>query len=183
MSNNIFEVWKQLGEKVPFAVRRDTWSNEFYTIVDYVEIKNWPYGIAQGYPTHSGNPTNHYDYDKKWRQNREIPCAGCYQWTHVPEAIIRTHSIKENKPISTVAGGLSNQLVLTENSIIPFGKYKGQSISEIFFMNPSYLKWAIENVQSFVLDIEAFTKLQNSDGGETLDESTAKINEIKFRQL
>jgi hypothetical protein len=90
MSQNIFQIWRELGEIAPFAVRRDNWSHQYYTVVENVEIKNWPYGIARGYATRNGYPSNHYDYDKKWRANREIPCAGCYQWTHVPDATLKT---------------------------------------------------------------------------------------------
>lgn len=97
MSNNIFEIWKELGEKVPFAVRRDNWTDEFYTIIESVEIKKWPYGTAKGYPTVNGYPSNHYDYHKKWRENREIPSAGCYQWTYVPDAILDKNDLPEKK--------------------------------------------------------------------------------------
>jgi len=80
---NIFEIWKENGEKIPFAVRRNNWTENFYTVVTKVEIKKWPYGKAYGYSTINGKFTNHYSYDNGWRKEGTIPCAGCYQWTFV----------------------------------------------------------------------------------------------------
>ena len=83
MSKNIFEIWKDNGEKLPFAVRRDNWSSEYASIVEEIEIRKWPYGIARGYATRNGKRSNHYSYSAEWRKDRQIPCAGCYQWTLV----------------------------------------------------------------------------------------------------
>jgi hypothetical protein len=64
---NIFEIWKDNEEKVPFTVRRQNWSDQYYTIVTKIEITKWPYGNAYGYPTINGNYSNHYMYDKNSR--------------------------------------------------------------------------------------------------------------------
>lgn len=80
---NIFEIWKENGEKTPFAVRRENWANQYYTIVTGVVIKKWPYGDAYGYTTINGTFSKHYEYDKRWRDSGIIPCCGCYQWTLV----------------------------------------------------------------------------------------------------
>lgn len=80
---NIFEIWKDNGERTPFAVRRWNWTSEYYTIVIGVIVKKWPYGDAYGYPTVNGTYSNHYEYDTRWKNGRIIPCCGCYQWTLV----------------------------------------------------------------------------------------------------
>jgi hypothetical protein len=80
---NIFEIWEENGEKTSFAVRRRNWATQYYTIVVEVVINKWPYGDAFGYTTVNGTYSNHYDYDKRWRESRIIPCCGCYQWTLV----------------------------------------------------------------------------------------------------
>ena len=80
---NIFQIWKENGEKIPFAVRRRNWSNRYYTVVMAINIKKWPYGDAFGYSTKNGVYSNHYEYDNAWKKNGIIPCAGCYQWTIV----------------------------------------------------------------------------------------------------
>jgi hypothetical protein len=80
---NIFEIWKDGGEKLPFAVRREKWDEQFFTVVTGIQIRKWPYGNAYGYPTLNGDYSNHYEYDSQWKNHRIIPCAGCYQWTLV----------------------------------------------------------------------------------------------------
>jgi len=46
---NIFELWKENGEKLPFRIRRDNWlMPDVFILVEKVEIKKWPYGIAHG---------------------------------------------------------------------------------------------------------------------------------------
>ena len=83
MSKNIFEIWDENGRKLPFAVRRDNWGPEYCAVVEEIEIKKWPYGIARGYSTRNGYRNNHFSYDSKWRKDRQIPNAGSYQWTLV----------------------------------------------------------------------------------------------------
>jgi len=85
---NIFQIWKMIGEKVPFAVRNYRWSDNYYTVVEKIEIGKWPYGKAYGYPTINGQYSDHYERYKRWRQTKQIPLDGCYQWTLVENAII-----------------------------------------------------------------------------------------------
>lgn len=35
---------------------------------------------------------------------------------------------------------------------LSFGKYKGKTVEEVLEEDPHYLKWAMENVASFVVD-------------------------------
>ena len=85
MSKNIFQIWDEIGRITPFAVRRDNWSEKFYTIVERVEIKKFPYGNAYGFSTVNGIYSNHYEYDGTWRRKKIIPCCGCYQWSLVED--------------------------------------------------------------------------------------------------
>lgn len=47
---NIFLLWRENGEILPFKVAKRSWSAEagHYLIVERVEIKKWPYGDAWG---------------------------------------------------------------------------------------------------------------------------------------
>ncbi|RVT93743.1 hypothetical protein [Sphingomonas crocodyli] len=45
--------------------------------------------------------------------------------------------------------------VLGWNDPMPFGKYKGLSVRAIASFNPSYLAWAVKNLDSFDLTPEA----------------------------
>lgn len=78
---NIFQIWKeQVGEKTPFAVRRANWSEQYYTVVERIEIGKFPYGKAYGFPVSNGRYSNHYQYDAQWRRTSSIPSAGSYKW-------------------------------------------------------------------------------------------------------
>lgn len=49
---------------------------------------------------------------------------------------------------------MKNEIVFYKNDIMPFGKYEGQKILDIYYNNPSYLIWANENVKWFKLGFE-----------------------------
>lgn len=40
----------------------------------------------------------------------------------------------------------------TFEDVLTFGKYKGQTIGEVFDENPQWLEWAMENVEGFDFD-------------------------------
>ena len=48
--DNIFQIWALNGEKLPFRVRKETWSMKVsqYYLVERIEIGKWPYGKAWG---------------------------------------------------------------------------------------------------------------------------------------
>ena len=82
-NKNIFQIWDDNGRKLPFAVRRFNWGPEYCAVVEEIEIRKWPYGIARGYSMKNGVPNNHFAYDNNWRKDHQIPNAGSYQWTLV----------------------------------------------------------------------------------------------------
>jgi hypothetical protein len=49
--------------------------------------------------------------------------------------------------------------MLTPQSHIKFGKHKGEKLSDIYRYSPTYLEWAILNVDGFVLDLDKFKEL------------------------
>lgn len=78
---NIFDLWKELGERVPFSVRRNTWSRfRRLTIVRVSDVKQ----------THTGLYGKAWTLDEwyGWVRKRDlsctgeklVSCAGCYQW-------------------------------------------------------------------------------------------------------
>jgi hypothetical protein len=56
-SKNIFQIWKENEEALPFKAKRSHWSGdvEQYYIVESIEIKKWPYGDAFGRYFRNGN--------------------------------------------------------------------------------------------------------------------------------
>lgn len=49
----------------------------------------------------------------------------------------------------------------TPTDILDFGKNKGIKLSEVFKFQPSYIEWAIINIEHFRIDMKLFRKLPN----------------------
>jgi hypothetical protein len=69
---NIFQIWKENGEKLPFKVIRNSWNESagHFLIVEKVIVKKWPYGDAYG----------QYFYHRKPGEKGKIDSAGTYAW-------------------------------------------------------------------------------------------------------
>lgn len=155
MSENIFEIWDRIGRKTPFAVRRENWSKGYYTVVEKIECEKMPYGKAFGYPTDNGFYSNHYEYDKKWRNEKLIPCCGCYQWILEEEADLVKYKTGLKATETNIKGAK------TIKSLFYFGKYKGYDIDYVFTQNPDYIEWSINNIKDFFLSQETIEYLNN----------------------
>lgn len=175
MSLNIFQIWDSLGRITPFAVRRDNWTKEFYTIVERVECEKLPYGKAFGFSVAHGRYSNHYDYEKKWRETGLIPCCGCYQWTLVSDADL---SIRRPSPATTKK---REDRIKTGASTLRFGKYQGRTVDEIFHLQPSYLAWLIENVPPFMIALPTVEEYEAT--GFRFPEAAKALNEKKIGSI
>jgi hypothetical protein len=69
---NIFQLWRDAGERVPFRVVRNSWSatRSHVLIVERVELDKWPYGKAWGTFYYEGSPP----------EGGRIGVAGTYAW-------------------------------------------------------------------------------------------------------
>lgn len=69
---NIFQIWALGGERLPFKVRKETWSQkvEQFYLVEEVTIGRWPYGAAWG----------RYCRDGALGDREKIKSAGTYTW-------------------------------------------------------------------------------------------------------
>jgi hypothetical protein len=72
---NVFQLWKENGEKLPFKVIRWTWSSDSAFLVERIAIRKWPYGMAWGRFIRNGLTDT---------EAEELSCAGSYQWKIVP---------------------------------------------------------------------------------------------------
>src|SRR4051812_199992 len=56
---NIFQLWRENGERFPFVVARNSWdvAGGSYLVVEHLEIKKWPYGSAWGRYDYHGKPS------------------------------------------------------------------------------------------------------------------------------
>jgi hypothetical protein len=70
---NIFQIWRENGEKLPFKARIDSWSESLghFALIEKIEIGKWPYGEAHGQYFFHGVPG----------EKSEIRNAGTYRWT------------------------------------------------------------------------------------------------------
>ncbi len=173
MSTNIFQVWDSAGRTVPFAVRRDNWSSDFYTIVERVECEKLPYGKAFGFSVSNGVYSDHYEYNAKWRRTGLIPCCGCYQWTLASGADL------------TIArpSDFDDKRLLRSSSILYFGRYRGRSIGEVLDIEPSYLIWAIANVDKFILSPSTMTEFERRSKSFRFAAEVKSINAKKMESL
>lgn len=71
-NKNIFEIWKENGEKLPFKAIRNSWNENkgHFVLIEKIEIKKWPYGKAYG----------QYFYNGQAGKIGIIDCAGTYAW-------------------------------------------------------------------------------------------------------
>ena len=150
---NVFEIWEANGRKVPFAVRRWNWTNQYATVIEHVECEKMPYGKAFGYPTTYGQPSSHYESYPKWRATREVPNAGSYQWELVQMTIPQSSEIAQ--PLLPASG-----VIFTMYSVFGFGKFRGRMVREVLETNPGYISWASQNVKHFEIDAEVSGQLQ-----------------------
>ncbi len=79
---NVFEIWNDNNEQLPFFVRRHSWGKNSKFLVTEIEIKEEYYkktgklyGVAKGFFYRRG--------DKEGFQG--LNCAGCYQWDKVSD--------------------------------------------------------------------------------------------------
>ena len=163
---NIFEIWKESGEKTPFAVRRENWANKYYTVVVGIKIKKWPYGDAYGYSTAGGVFSNHYEYDKKWRESGIIPCCGCYQWTLVENPRILEEDLqhfkiqffsKKKKSVAKISEDtykITFDLLQKNCSIEQIAKERGVTVGTIY----SHIGQLIS--KKFPIDLNKFVPLE-----------------------
>lgn len=187
-SKNIFQIWKENGEKTPFAVRRDNWSEKYYTVVEKIIIRKFPYGKAYGCPVKNGITTDHYKYSKEWCDNKEIPCAGCYQWTRVNLELPRGKNdkppnniiTKSTQPIKNIRNRSINEL----QSILKFGKHKGKTIEQVLKFESSYVEWCIKTIKDFCVNPEGLSQyIKENTQEKVLLEDIFQLNKNKADEI
>ena len=71
-NKNVFQLWKEGGEKLPFKVIRWTWNPATSAfLVERIEVGKWPYGKAWGRFIRDGVPE---------ATPQQLSGAGSYQW-------------------------------------------------------------------------------------------------------
>lgn len=172
---NLFQIWEALGRKTPFAAIREHWKPGFYVVVERIECEKMPYGDAFGVAAFNGRYSDRLEYDSKWEKTGLIPCCGCYQWTHLPDA-----DLSISKPLYT-GRPVTDERIKTRSSTLRFGKFNGRTVGDIFEQQPTYLSWLIENVAPFVLDRSTIAAFE--EGPFKFPAEVKALNERKLATL
>ena len=90
MIDNIFSLFRENNQQVPFVVHRHNWSTDYGLVVTSVTLnKRGPYGTAVGFGLPPLNGQAYNDYWGTPDAPKQVNCAGCGQWRladEIPEA-------------------------------------------------------------------------------------------------
>ena len=149
--DNVFNIYFNIGKRVPFQVKRSPiglkgsldidyrYSQEDRTfMVEKVVMKNNKYGTAYGYLMMDGVRDDNNWYMDNYEKGT-VPCAGCGEWVLID---IPGVDIDEVFPMHG------------PDYVFPFGKYKGQTMLDVFRKDPGYLKWLSQD-KWFRIDFKA----------------------------
>ena len=152
--DNIFNIYYNIGKRLPFQVKRCevglqrsiNWGNRLSTkgrtfMVEKIEPKG-KYGKAYGYSLEDNKLSEEYlrFYYPNYKAGEivEIPCAGCGEWVLID---VPNVDINEIFPLHL------------PEEIMPFGKFKGKSLQEIYEAEPQYIFWLLDQDPYYIVDI------------------------------
>lgn len=152
--DNIFNIYYNIGKRLPFQVKRSevglqrsiNWENRLSTkgrtfMVEKIEPKG-KYGKAYGYSLEDNKLSEEYltFYYPNYKAGEivEIPCAGCGEWV-----LIDVPNVDMNEIFP----------VHLPEEIMPFGKFKGKSLQEIYEADPQYIFWLLDQDPYYRVDI------------------------------
>lgn len=172
--DNIIQIYYNIGKRLPFQVKRSPsglkgshdidyrYSQEGRTfMVERVEIHNKVYGKAYGYCMIDGVRDDDNEYMKGYEKG-EIPCAGCGEWVLID---IPGVDMNEVFPLHE------------PDYVLPFGKYKGITLGDIYKKDPKYVFWLAESDKYFRINFAALAgiDLQDADANQHIE---AEINRV-----
>lgn len=167
--DNIFNIYYNIGKRTPFQVKRSRTADEDFRynqkgrtfMVERVE-SHGRYGKAYGYCMIDGVRNDEYMKQCYPDKGDEIPCSGCGEWTLVD-----------------VPGVDMNEIfpVHTKDELMQFGKYKGQTIADIYEKDPKYLFWLVDNDPYYKIDFPTLMGV-NPNEKDTSEQFNKKVNEI-----
>lgn len=175
--DNIFNIYYNIGKRLPFQVKRcdrgyysQNWETRTSTdgrtfIVEKIEPRG-KYGKAYGYALVDNIPNDEYlkIYYPEYKVGEivEIPCCGCGGWVLVDVPGVDMETIFPKR---------------TSDFKIEFGKYKGQTIGDIYRTDPQYIYWLMEQDHYFKIDFYSLLNISpNSLDAQPLIE--AEINRV-----
>ena len=125
-SDNIFDLWREIGKVTPFIVKRNAWGHLSYKVTRVCPKRQ--YGDAYGYRMQDG-------VLEEGAQEELIECSGCGNWQLIENLNENLSEAKWN--------------VLDNESRFTFGKYKGLTVEEVKEKDLKYLNWAYSSIGGF----------------------------------
>ena len=125
-SDNIFDLWREIGKVTSFIVKRNAWQHLSYKVTRVCPKRQ--YGDAYGYRMQDG-------VLEEGAQEELIDCSGCGNWQLIENLSENLSEAKWNV--------LDNELRFT------FGKYKGETVEEVKEKDLKYLNWAYSCIGGF----------------------------------
>ncbi len=125
-SDNIFDLWREIGKVTPFIVKRNAWQHLSYKVTRVCPKRQ--YGDAYGYRMQDG-------ILEEGAQEELIECSGCGNWQLIENLSKNLSEAKWN--------------VLDDEFRFMFGKYKGETVKEVKEKDIKYLNWAYSCIGGF----------------------------------
>lgn len=158
--DNVFQIYYNIGKRLPFQVKRSPlglkgsydetyrYSQEGRTfMVESLKIRNKTYGTAYGYCMIDGLRDDNNEYMKSY-EDGTVPCAGCGGWV-----LIDIPGVDMNE-VFPIHG---------PEFTLQFGKYKGETIAEVYIKDPQYILWLTNSDRYFRIDINALKEFVKND--------------------
>lgn len=165
---NIFQIWKDIGERVPFIARKGHWSQHSSVLITKVEIKKFPYGDAYGISLNNGFVNS---------KNEKLSSPGVYAWYLVSDNLPEINENISLKDIDESKNAIAYQI----DQVLNFGKNQGYTIREVFSAEPQYLEWLIINKENFILSTDCVKKLKKMQSEYWFNRYVLLINYSKMR--
>ena len=125
-SDNIFDLWREIGKVTPFIVKRNAWQHLSYKVTRICPKRQ--YGDAYGYRMQDG-------VLEEGAQEELIDCSGCGNWQLIENLNNNLSEAKWNV--------LDNEFRFT------IGKHKGETVEEVKEKDIKYLNWAYSCIGGF----------------------------------
>ena len=143
------EMWDALGRVTPIEARTYEQGESVSVLVTQV-CK----GVAYGYPLRNGVRDRSKWYTQTDTTAVRIPEGGAKIWMlvdmpfdDVDKAIFRADLASGNVVEERMPAPVGE--AFNEEAVVTFGKYKGYTVGQLMKKDPSYLDWALENINSF----------------------------------
>ena len=158
--DNVFQIYYNIGKRLPFQVKRSPmglkgsrdeeyrYSQEGRTfMVERIEIRNKIFGKAYGYCMIDGVRDDDNEYMQHYEKGT-VPCAGCGEWVLID-----------------IPGVDMNEVFPPHEPefVLPFGKYKGKTLADIYAEDPKYVFWLADSDRYFRIDFAALAGIDPKD--------------------